>query len=184
MFGVDAEMLVEEVMTRDVVTIDCNNNVYDACKIFVENKVGCLVVMDRDIIVGIVTERDTIERVILQNLDPNNTKIREIMSQNIKTIHALTPLEKAAQIMKDNNIKKLPVILNNEIVGIVTETDITQTIEVFSEAIEDLEQFYVDTKVNINKMMDEWENIIYKLKGSNRQTDTQQNNVIEDKISY
>jgi predicted transcriptional regulator len=73
MFGVDAKMLVEEVMTGNVVTIDCNKYVYDACKIFVDNKVGCLVVMDRDIIVGIVTERDTIERVILQNLDPKNT---------------------------------------------------------------------------------------------------------------
>ena len=111
--------------------------------------------MDKDIIVGIITERDTIERVILQNLDPKKTKIREIMSQNIKTIHTLSPLEKAAQIMKDNKIKKLPVILNNEIVGIVTETDITQTIEFFSEAIEELEQFYVDTKNNIKKILDE-----------------------------
>ena len=177
-------MLVEEVMTRNVEKIDCNNFVFDACKIFIDKKVGCLVVMDRDIIVGIITERDTIERVILQDLDPKNIKIIEIMSQNIKTIHALSPLEKAAQIMKDNTIKKLPVILNNEIVGIVTETDITQTIEVFSEAIEDLEQFYIETKGNIKKMMDEWETIICKLKGSNRQTDTQQSNVIEDKIAY
>jgi len=183
MFGVDAKMLVEEVMTRDVVTIDCNNNVYDACKIFVENKVGCLVVMDRDIIVGIVTERDTIERVILQNLDPNNTKIREIMSQNIKTIHALTPLEKAAQIMKDNKIKKLPVIQNNEIVGIVTETDLTQTIELFSGTIEELEKFYVETKDNIKKIMEEWGNILFSLKGNNRSIEKKQSNILENDIT-
>ena len=183
MFGVDAEMLVEEVMTRDVVTIDCNNNVYDACKIFVENKVGCLVVMDRDIIVGIVTERDTIERVILQNLDPNNTKIREIMSQNIKTIHALTPLEKAAQIMKDNKIKKLPVIQNNEIVGIVTETDLTQTIELFSRTIEELEKFYVETKCNFEKIMEEWGNILFSLKGYNRSIEKKQSNILENDIT-
>ena len=81
-------MLVEEVMTRKVVTIDCNKNVFDACKIYSKNKVGCLVVMDKDIIVGIITERDMIERVILQNRNPKKTKIREIMSFNIKTIHA------------------------------------------------------------------------------------------------
>lgn len=86
--------------------------------------------------------------------------------------------------MKDNNIKKLPVVLNNEIVGVVTETDITQIIEVFSEAINELEQFYVDTKNNIDNMMDEWKNIIYKLKGSSRQTDTRQSNVIKEKITY
>jgi signal-transduction protein with cAMP-binding, CBS, and nucleotidyltransferase domain len=140
--------------------------------------------MDKDIIVGIITERDTIERVILQNLDPKGTKIIEIMSQNIKTIHALSPLEKAAQIMKENHIKKLPVILNNEIVGIVTETDLTQTIEVFSDKIEELEQFYVDTKCNIEKMMDEWGNILYSLKGFKGQTDNQQGNELEEKITY
>jgi len=166
-------MLVEEVMTRNIEKIDCKENVYDACKIFIDKKVGCLVVMDRDIIVGIVTERDTIERVILQNLDANNTKVREIMSQNIKTIHALTPLERGAQIMKDNKIKKLPVIRNNEIVGIVTETDLTQTIEIFSEKIEELEKFYVKTKDNIEKMMDEWGNILYSLKGYNRTKEKQ-----------
>ena len=177
-------MLVEEVMTRNVVKIDCNKCVYDACKIFIDNKVGCLVVMDKDIIVGIITERDTIERVILQNLDPKETKIMEIMSQNIKTIHALSPLEKAAQILKENNIKKLPVILNNEIVGIVTETDLTQTIEVFSDKIEELEQFYIDTKSNIDKMMDEWGNILYNLKGFKGQADNQQANELKEKKIY
>ena len=182
MFEVDAKMLVEEVMTRNVVTIDCNNSVHDACKIFVDNKVGCLVVMDRDIIVGIITERDTIERVILQDLDPNITKVREIMSQNIKTIHALTPLEKAAQIMKDNKIKKLPVIQNNEIIGIVTETDLTQTIELFSEKIEELEKFYVETKENIEKIMDEWGNILYSLRGCNKSNEKQQDTILENDI--
>jgi CBS domain-containing protein len=180
---VDAEMLVEEVMTRNVEKIDCNENVYDACKIFIEKKVGCLVVMDRDIIVGIVTERDTIERVILQKLDPTNTKIVEIMSQNIKTIHALTPLEKAAQIMKDYNIKKLPVVHNNEIVGIVTETDLTQTIEIFSETIEELEKFYVETRGNIEKIMEDWGNILYNLKGCNKSNEKQQNNFLEKDIT-
>jgi CBS-domain-containing membrane protein len=107
----------------------------------------------------------------------------EIMSQNIKTIHALTPLEKAAQIMKDNNIKKLPIILNNEIVGIVTETDLTQTIEVFSETIEELEKFYVETKDIIEKMMDEWGNILYSLKGCNKSNEKQQGNNLENDIT-
>jgi CBS domain-containing protein len=163
-------MLVEEVMTRNVVTIDCNKTVIDACEVYSKNKVGCLVVMDNNIIVGIVTERDTIERVILQNKDPKKTKVREIMSQNIKTIHALTPLEKAAQIMKENNIKKLPVVLNNEIVGIVTETDLSRTITAFTEAIDELIEFYADSKNNIEKIMDDWGDIIIKLKAYKKLT--------------
>ena len=158
-------MLVEEVMTRDVVTIENNQTVYDACKLYSEKKVGSLVVMDKDIIVGIVTERDIIERAILQKKAPTKTKIRDIMTPNIKTVHALAPLEKAAFIMKENSIKKLPVILNNEIVGIITETDLSQTIEAFSEAVEELTKFYTESREDIEKIMDDWENIIYSIKG-------------------
>ena len=70
------------------------------------------------------------------------TKIEEIMSKNIKTIHATAPVEKAADIMKKNRIKKLPVILNNEIVGIITVTDIANILPNFSkEIIEQKEAF-------------------------------------------
>ena len=158
-------MLVEEVMTRDVVTIQNNKTVYDACKLYSEKKVGSLVVMDKEIIVGIVTERDIIERAILKKKIPNKTKIREIMTPNIKTVHALAPLEKAAVIMKENKIKKLPVILNNEIVGIITETDLSQTIEAFSEAVEELTKLYSESRQDIEKIMNDWENIICSIKG-------------------
>ena len=167
-----ANMLVQEVMTKNVLSIDSKKTVYEACKEYSKLRVGSLVVMDRDIIVGIVTERDTIERVILKNKDPNKTKIHEIMTPNIKTIHALAPLEKAAKIMKDNNIKKLPVILNNEIVGIVTETDLMRTIEAFSEAVEELTQFYNDSRNNLENMMDEWGNILIELKNYKKLADT------------
>ena len=113
-------MLVEEVMTRDIVRVDSNQIVYDACKLYSKKKVGSLVVMNNDITVGIVTERDAIEKVILQNKDPKKTKVKDIMSSDLITVHALSPLERAAQIMKESNIKKLPVILNNEIVVIFT----------------------------------------------------------------
>jgi CBS domain-containing protein len=161
-------MLVEEVMTRDVVTIDSNETVYDACKLYCEIKVGSLVVMNRDMIVGIITERDIIERAILQNKAPTKTRIRDIMSPNIKTVHALAPIEKAAIIMKENNIKKLPVILNNDIVGIITETDLSRTVEYFSEALEELIELYHESKEDIEKIMEKWGNIIYSMKSSKK----------------
>lgn len=158
-------MLVEEIMTKNIVKIDCKKTVYEACKIYKQKKVGSLVATDKDIIVGIVTERDAIEKVILGNKPPKETKIIEIMTPNIKTIHALAPVEKAAKIMKENNIKKLPVILNNEIVGIITETDLSRTIEAFSESVEELTNFYSETKEQIEKIMDDWGDILINLKG-------------------
>jgi CBS domain-containing protein len=177
-------MLVEEVMTKDVVSIDCNKSVFDACKIYSKLHVGSLVVMDKDIIVGIVTERDTIERVILEDKNPKKTKIRDIMSANIKTIHALAPLEKAAKLMNEYKIKKLPVILNNEIVGIVTETDLSNTIEAYSQAVQELTKFYSESKDTIEKILDEWGNILYSLKGFRNITSIKHGNeIIKEEIA-
>jgi len=119
-------MLVKEAMTKNVVTIDRGETVLDACNKYRDYKVGCLVVTDKEQCVGIVTERDLIERTICLRRSPEQTKVGDIMSSNIKTVHALDTLEKAIAIMKENHIKKLPVILNNEIVGIVTVTDISK----------------------------------------------------------
>lgn len=157
-------MLVQDIMTKNIVKIQSDKSVFEACKEYSKNKVGSLIVMNKDIIVGIVTERDIIERVILNKKNPGKTKILNIMSKDIKTIHALAPLEKAAKMMNECNIKKLPVILNNELVGILTETDLTQTIEMFSDTVEELTKFYAVSRENIETMMNKWEDFIVTLK--------------------
>jgi CBS domain-containing protein len=119
-------MLVKEIMTKQVITIDTNASVFDACMIYKEKKVGCLVVTKAESCVGIVTERDLIERTICQQRNPQNTRIQEIMSQNIKVVNVLDTVEKALEIMKRHKIKKLPVVLSEKIVGIITITDIAK----------------------------------------------------------
>jgi CBS domain-containing protein len=119
-------MLVEEVMIKNVMTIDRDKTVFDACNMYKDYKVGCLIVTDKGKCVGIVTERDLIERTICLRRDPEKTRINDIMSSNIKTIHPLDTIEKALEIMKINNIKKLPAVLKEDIVGIITVTDISK----------------------------------------------------------
>ncbi|MCX6663078.1 MAG: CBS domain-containing protein [Euryarchaeota archaeon] len=119
-------MLVKEIMTKNVVTINADASVFDACIMYKEKKVGCLVVVDDETCVGIVTERDLIERSICQRRNPEKTKVREIMSQNIKVVYALDTAEKALETMKQYKIKKLPVISSEKVVGIVTITDIAE----------------------------------------------------------
>jgi len=111
---------------KNVVTIDADASVFDACMMYKEKKVGCLVVVDDETCVGIVTERDLIERSICQRRDPEKTKVREIMSQNIKVVYALDTVEKALETMKQYKIKKLPVISSEKVVGIITITDIAE----------------------------------------------------------
>ena len=172
-------MLVQELMTKNVIKINSNESVLEACKVYCKHKVGSLVVMDNNIIVGILTERDVIESIILVNGDPKTTKVRDIMSPNIKTVHALAPVEKAADIMKENNIKKLPVVLNNEIVGIITETDLSRTIHAYSQAIEELSHFYEDSREKIEKILDDWGNILVGLRGFKKLPENKTENEIK-----
>jgi len=130
-------MLISEIMSKDVVKVDNTKTVFDICNIYKKRGVGSLVVIKDDMVVGIVTERDIIERVIIKLKDPKKTKVEEIMSRNIKTIHASAKVEKAVEIMKEYKIKKLPVILNNDILGIVTITDIANILPNYSKLLED-----------------------------------------------
>ena len=120
-------MLVKEIMADKLITVDINETVKSACNKYRDYKVGCLVVTDNDEIAGILTERDVIERTICKDKDPNTTLIKEIMSTNIKTVDSYDRIEKALEIMRDNKIKKLPVVSNNKLVGIITITDIAHT---------------------------------------------------------
>jgi CBS domain-containing protein len=119
-------MLVMEVMTRDVVTIDASDTVFDACNKYKEKKVGCLVVVDGESCVGIVTERDLIERSICVRRDPDTTRVRDIMSSKVKVVNQLDTIEKALDTMRQYKIKKLPVISSEKVVGIITMTDIAK----------------------------------------------------------
>lgn len=120
-------MIVEEIMSDKLVTVDVNDTVKNACDKYRDNKVGCLVVTDNEKIAGIVTERDVIERTICMDLNPNSTSVKEIMSSDIKTVNSYDRVEDALEIMKTNKIKKLPVVSNNRLVGIITITDIAYT---------------------------------------------------------
>ena len=119
-------MLVKEIMTKKVVTIRSDDMVFDAGILYRDEKVGCLVVVENESCVGIVTERDLIERTLCMHKNPETTKVSEIMSSDIKTIYALDKVETAIDVMKQHKIKKLPVISDDKIVGIITVTDISK----------------------------------------------------------
>ena len=119
-------MLIKEIMTSPVMTINCDKTILDACNMYRDYKIGCIIVKCDKGSIGLVTERDIIERAICAHKDPEKAKISEIMSSDIKTIHALKKITTAIEIMKENNIKKLPVVQNDEIVGIITATDISR----------------------------------------------------------
>jgi CBS domain-containing protein len=122
-------------MTQNVITMDCNENVLGAIHKYRDHRVGSIVIKENERCVGIITERDLIERTI--NINPEKTKIKEIMSSDIKTIHPFDPIEKAVEIMEKFKIKKLPVVSDKEeLVGIVTITDIAYSVPELTGRVE------------------------------------------------
>jgi len=117
-------MIVKDIMKREIASIDGEDTIYDASKIYRDLKVGSVLITINKKLVGIVTERDFIERAICNVLDVRKVKIKEIMSTDVKTIDPSDRINDALEIMKHNKIKKLPVVQSGELVGIITITDI------------------------------------------------------------
>ncbi len=119
-------MLIKEIMTKPVITIPPHTTVQDACMIYKNKKVGCLLIEENRTCLGLVTERDIIERTICLRKNPEKTQVADIMTTDLHCVSPLQTLEKALEKMNKYQIKKLPVIINNELIGIVTVTDISR----------------------------------------------------------
>ena len=111
-------MKVSEVMNKAFV-IDDNISLKAAANLMSGKSVGSLIVMKKNRIIGIVTERD-----VMKNISKLNAKVSGVMSKNVITIEKGDTVEDAAELMAAKKIKRLPVLGNDELVGIVTATDI------------------------------------------------------------
>jgi CBS domain-containing protein len=117
---------VRDVMVREVITVDENASVKEAVDIMNEFQIGSLIVLEKGKAKGIVTERDFLRRVTAEAKDVVNTKVKEIMTTPLVVVEPSTDLEEAVKLMFQNKIKKLAVVDENKLVGIVTLTDIAR----------------------------------------------------------
>ena len=118
---------VKDIMTKDVVSIGVDNSVFEAAELMSSKRVGCLVIMDGEVPMGIVTERDIVRRVVAKKL-PLDTKVSEIMSTSLITVDPDASLKEAARLMSSNKIRRLPVLKQNRLVGIVVAADFVRNL--------------------------------------------------------
>lgn len=128
-----AHTFVKDVMISDLATLDVSASISEAAKLMDEKDVGCIIVTKNQLPVGILTERDFIKRIASKEKSLT-ASLEEVMSSPLIEIDSNETVWEAAQIMKVNNIHKLPVRKDNKIIGIVTTTDLVKICSIGSDS--------------------------------------------------
>jgi CBS domain-containing protein len=118
-----SEVVVRQIM-RTIISIDSKARVKDAARLMVEKHIGSLVANRDGLPFGIVTERDLMEKIAAEGVDPNKMTVSEVMTAPLTTIDASASIVDAARRMVEKQVKRLVVTDQDKIVGIVTQTDL------------------------------------------------------------
>lgn len=115
---------LKEIMVDKVITTKKDAPVKDAVKLMNKYEIGCLVVIENEKPIGIVTERDLLKRVLAKSEELRNMKVMEIMSKPLISVAPNVEIEEAAKLMYKKKIKKLPIVEKEKLLGLVTLTDV------------------------------------------------------------
>jgi len=118
------DILVDEIMTRSPVTAGPEADAHRIAMLMIDRKVGSVVILEGSNAVGIVTERDFLEKVASKDRLPSDVKVEHLMSSPLVTIGPKMSVQEAAKTMAQLHIKRLPVLDQGLLIGILTEHDI------------------------------------------------------------
>jgi CBS domain-containing protein len=127
LYGCDfVSLRVQDIMIKEVITVDAKSTVKQAADVMNRFEIGCLIVTDSEKAVGIVTERDLLKRVVSELKSPKRTKVSTVMSKPIIVVEPDMDLEEAARLMFKLKIKKLPVVGSGKLMGLITLSDLAR----------------------------------------------------------
>lgn len=146
---------IKDVMVKGVITVDDNVTVRKAAEIMNESEIGCLITVEKGRAAGILTERDLLKRVIAEGRDANKTKVKEVMSSPLVVAEPNMDLGEAVELMFQKKIKKLPVVHEDRLMGLITLTDIARAAPEMLRIIKQLATTQGMPK-NIQKVIDRY----------------------------
>jgi CBS domain-containing protein len=121
------KVAVKEVMSSPVITVKRGEVAMKVAKLMVDNKIGSVVVVDEGKNpIGIITERDVVKSLASGGFKPEETKAEDIMSQPLRTISPDLGVEEAAKLMRRLGVKRLPIMEEGKLIGIVSSGDIVR----------------------------------------------------------
>ena len=127
-----SRLLVKEIMARDPVTVDSERTVREAALAMDRSGIGCVLVTSRqdgkEKAIGIVTERDLVRRVLTMEGHISELRVKNIMSSPLIVVDPSATIEEAAGIMERSRVRRLPVVDQNGLVGVVTVSDLAKAL--------------------------------------------------------
>jgi CBS domain-containing protein len=117
-------MKVKDIMTKNVAYVKPDASVYDTASIMQQNNIGAIPVCDQSGVVGMVTDRDIVVRNVITGSDPKTTPVSNIMTTQVATVNPNTDVDELSEIMAQKQIRRIPVVENNTLVGIVALGDL------------------------------------------------------------
>src|SRR5690554_6229208 len=115
---------IKDIMTDSVATVSPETTVVEAARLMQQHDIGSLPVCEGPELVGIVTDRDIVVRSVAHGKDLATTPIREVMTQRVATASPETDVHQVATLMSNQQIRRLPVVENNRLVGMVSLGDL------------------------------------------------------------
>jgi CBS domain-containing protein len=118
---------VRDAMTEDPRSIGASASVVEAARLMREEHIGSLPITDDEQLLGMITDRDITTRVVAEAADPETTSVGDVYSRDLITVEPDTDLEEALALMARHQVRRLPVVENDRLVGIVAQADIALT---------------------------------------------------------
>lgn len=131
------------LLVRDVITITGTETISEAARVMRDNRIGAVIVAESDRPVGIFTERDLLNKVVAEGVDPAKTPVSRFMTRNPVTVDASEPIDKVFATLAQGLFRHLPITDQGKLVGIISMTDIAGVLrEVFLQ--DQYTQYLVD----------------------------------------
>lgn len=118
-------MQVKEIMSQDIISLNSEDSIERAAQVMKQFDVGSIPVCNQDKLVGIVTDRDIALKSVATGQNSNKQKISEVMTSNPVTGTPDMDVHEAARLMSEQQIRRLPILQNNNLVGMVSLGDIS-----------------------------------------------------------
>jgi CBS domain-containing protein len=115
---------VRDTMTENPRSIKASASVVEAARVMREEHIGSVPISDDEQLVGMITDRDITTRVVAEAADPTKTSVGDVNSRDLITVEPDTDLDEALQLMARHQVRRLPVLENGRLVGIVAQADI------------------------------------------------------------